>query len=235
MHPINFIAKHINFDMSSRTEKCDTICAITGIPIKRGSTLKKYTSGNFTGYDTIRYESKYISEDVLKCTTETILYKGKFSALRYFNYIVTIDKLDIVDRYTIYNTIKNPPQNTPFIITLSYNQKKQTATNSIINTNTQKFKVTTDTDGLVEIDLEKLNSLFPILEEWYSGELHKSGNVKTFFTKTEILSGIINPKKIEAYGITKFLEENSIIDKYRNTKVLKLLTYCIPAKELQNA
>ena len=119
----------------------------------------------------------------------------------------------------------------PFVICVTYSNKKHTAYKSTLNYSIEKFVVTTDL-GDVVVERKKLEAILPTLQSWYSvikGKQNTSTQ-PTYFTKSEILNGSTNTKRIRQYGVEKYFRENAEIGKYRNTAFLNLIVHILNKK-----
>lgn len=260
MQSINFIAKHLNKNnLSKSVHKCNTVCAFTGDKITKGVKLKDITGGTFTDYEFVRYDSDFVSVDAALCISQSILndvpsftdrefiafnnksvkfkikeykkHKQKINSLRNYSFICTNDELFLLTREDFMQYILNPPR-PPFIIGYSFNNKKHISYKSVISYSTDEFFVCTDTLGNVKFEADKVNEVYPVIQNWYTknNEIHKVN--ESYFNKTEILSGSENYGKIKTYGIDLYEKENAIIEKYRNTSFLTTIVRLLNINEV---
>lgn len=233
MNNINFIAKHLKREnLTKKAMNCDSICAFTGDKISEGVKLKDITGGNFTDYEFVKYESEYVSINTALCITQSIENeKGKLNSLRNYSFICTENELKLLSRDDFMIFLLEPPE-PPFIFAYSFNNKKHISYKSVISHSKSEYFVCTDTLGNVKFELEKVKSLYPILQSWYTknNEIHKVN--ETYFNKTEILSSSDNFQKIKQYGIDKYYNENAMIDKYRNTAFLTIIVRLLNVLEV---
>lgn len=224
MHSTELISKKIDIELKE-TEDINTICCFTGKPITKGIHKKHIVGVNFTDIEYIKYPSDYVSLEVAKCIMPVIPSsnkEGRLNSLRNYSYLATEKELKLLAREDCIEILKNPPS-PPFVFAYTYNNKKHTTFKSKITFNTSNIFVTTDINGIIEIKKEIFDLLFPIIQSWYSFE-ESMKTTETYFTKGEILYGTDNTRNIERYGIERFYKENIVLNKYRNTLILELLT-----------
>jgi hypothetical protein len=220
-----FISKHLCEISGTKIHNINSICAFTGKSITRGILLKDALSSNFTDNSFVRYKSEYCSTDVFKCL-QPVNNQSKAS-LRNYSFIVTENDLTILNREKLYDTIVGQKP-VPFILAVTYNGKKHITYKTRVQYDNNEFTVFTDI-GEVLVRKIDLDVILPIISNWYSvvkGKEHTSTQ-PTYFSKEEILTGIASNAHINNYGINKFFEENTILEQYRNTPILKLMVFVL--------
>lgn len=225
LNPMLFLSKHLlDLEDSDVIElKAPVICAFTGIETMRAAPINKAISGNFTDWTYLRYKSNYISEEAYKCIKQTLpLPNGSVGDVRMYSFFADEDSLQVVEhskRLEVLLADKKPPF--LFVIGNLYASKaqKHIVYKSIVSTDAECFFVCTEA-GNVAIEMPWVRSILPTLQAWYTCPI---GSKSPYFTKQEILSGCKDVKKIEAYGVAKYFEQNAIIEPYRGTMRLDLL------------
>jgi len=220
MLEIEFIAKHIPFNVE--VEQCDAVCAFTGKKLSEGVRLKKIVSGNFTDLEYIKYNSQYASADVYKVIGQTIKSEKGYNSLRNYSYYVDNNNLILLKKEQVWDLLINTPE-PPFVLAYTFSNKKHTSFKSKFTLNKDRINIITDTFGLITLERKVIEELCPIVQNWYSADKSMK-EPNTFFVKDEILFGTDNATKIKLYGVDKFYKENAILEKYRNTNILKLIT-----------
>ena len=222
---IDFIAYHINTPVP--TEICNTVCAFTGKQIISGIPTKQAIKKTFTDFEYLKYESDYISAEAWKVLNPCIQGNNGLNALRSYSYIVTNSGIKIIKHAEYMHALINPPE-PPFVFVITYSNKKHTAFKAVINHSRQSFIVQTDVNRVV-IDSARLAEICPVIQDWYSVIPEKADTTlqPTWFNKSEILHGCDNPRRIEQYGFERYFTENKIIDGFRGTEFLKLITFCL--------
>lgn len=248
MNVINFIGTHLRGYKNNLTIKIhnnlNTICAFSGQKITEGILLKDAIGDNFTDFEYLKFNSEYSCLDFLLCTMSVIpqseenkrkneekgIHKKVLNSLRNYSFICTENNLTFLKREDVLDTILNIPS-IPFVLCVSYSFKKHISFKSQIQYSAKNFTVYTD-KGKVNINIEDIKLLLPIIQNWYSilPDKINTSTQPTFFSKEDILNGTNNLKKIEVYGIEKYYNENSIIQKYRNTMFLDLLVHILNKK-----
>ena len=76
------------------------------------------------------------------------------------------------------------------------------------------------------------NRVIETIQPWYSVITEKADTKAqpTYFTKDDIMNGCKNYKRIENYGINKYILENQQIEQWRGSQILKLLVFCLNKK-----
>lgn len=219
------IAQHLNNQGALKIEEIETVCAFSGLQISKGVALKNVLSANFTDAAYIRHPSKYCAVDVAQCFAP-ITVDGKAS-LRNFSFIATPSSLTMLKREDMQQVLFSEKE-TPFVLCISYNQKKHISYKSRPQYDSSNFTVFTD-GGEVEISQDDVSEILPIVTAWYTVVKGKedTASLPTYFTKDEILSGEVGTHKIIAYGEAKFFSQTAVLEKYRRSNALKLIVHVL--------
>ena len=234
MNQINFIAKHLDrCNLKLPVVECNTVCSFTGDEIKEGVSNKDLIKSTFTDHEYIKHDSGFSSVNTALCIEAVIKTEKGFNSLRNYSYLVTDDSFKILQRENILSIIQTPPVK-PFVLVVTFSNKKHTSYKSIVNYNRNTFVITTDI-GNCEVKKECLDELLPIIEKWYSviPEKATTKQLPTHFTKEEIKTGKVPNYKITAYGLDKFMAENEVIQKYRNTLFIDLIVHILNKQEIR--
>jgi len=231
MTSVDFIAKHLPLEnLGIPILPVNDVCSFTGKTIKEGVYNKKLIKKTFTDHAYLRYPSDYSSVEAALCIEAVIPAKKGLSSLRNYSYFVSERNLKLLKREEILDLMLNINES-PFVLAVTYSNKKHTSYKTTLNYNIEKFVVTTDV-GDVLIERKGLLEILPILQNWYTVVDGKqcTASQPTYFTKSEILSGSENIKRIRQYGIEKYCLENAEIEKYRNTAFLNLIVHILNKK-----
>lgn len=231
MTSIEFIAQHLNPEnLKIPIIESNTICSFTGGKIIKGVENKNLIKKTFTDHEYLKYSSDFSSVEAALCIEAVIPSEKGYNSLRNYSYLVTDTELKLLKREETLDTILSL-KDTPFVLCVTYSNKKHTAYKSTLNYNIEKFVVTTDL-GDVVIERKKLQSILPTLQKWYNVVEGKenTSTQPTYFTKAEILNGSDNIHRIRQYGIEKYYRENAEIEKYRNTAFLNLIVHILNKK-----
>lgn len=222
------IQKHLNTSLLP-AQDINSICAFTGKEIDKGISLKEVIKDTFTDHSYLKYNSEYASIEIAASMANIIEGKQGLISLRNFSFIVNDYKLVLLKNSEIMDYILNPIK-PPFRFCISFSNKKHLYFKSKINLSKEFYTVTTDL-GDCEVSVGRIKKIFPILQKWYTVIPGKEDTTQkeTWFTKQDILHGSRNFKRIEQYGYDYF-EENQILNLYRNTLFLKILTHCLTKK-----
>lgn len=228
MYLSEFLAKHLKY--SFETVECGEVCKMCGKGIRKGVLQKDIIKSTFTDYQYLRYDSRYLCPECCALIGRITLGDNGLTWLRNFSFIATEDSFRVLKREKLLSTLINPPD-PPFVLCITYSNKKHISFKSRIQLSNKVYSVFTD-KGEVEIAPHNITELLKILISWYT-VLPDKQNTKqqpTWLTKGEILNGGKNYKNINAYGLGRYQEENLFIEQYRETSLLKLLTFALNKK-----
>ncbi|MFW5662334.1 MAG: hypothetical protein ACOCZW_01305 [Bacteroidota bacterium] len=228
-YPTEFIGSKINYELAKKIHDVNAVCAFSGISINQGVKVSDITGATFTDYAYIKYPSGYVSVNAAKCLSEFKI-EGKKWALRSNSFLCTDEELKTLKLPDVYDIITDPPSGN-WVLGYSFNNKKHISFKARINNSRDKFFVSTDTLGNIQLERDLLNILLPILQDWYTYNPDLHAKNQTYFNKSEILHGSNNMHKIKEYGFDRFQTENNIIKKYRNTSFLELLVRVLNVKD----
>lgn len=238
---IDMIGQHISAELiKEKIKACNTICCFTGEPITEGVSIKDAIPTTFTDQAFMKYKSEYVSVNAAKCIMSVLpMQKEKeggemkeyANALRNYSFIATEKEIRFMTgKPDMINTIKNlPPE--PFVLCISFSNKKHIAFKSHLNYSNEKFYIDTDIGSFFTTKKE-LFLLLSIAEKWYSIVPTPSKELPTFFTKDEI-AGTVNlaihkpAVYIAEFGIEVFESEYATLRKYHNTALLNFITFII--------
>ena len=230
MH-IKYISKHLDQNnLKLRIHDVQSLCCFTGAPINQGVLKKELIKPTFTDHSYIRYHSEYASVDAALCIEAVIKIEKGMNSLRNYSYLVTENHLRILKRDELIDIILNPPKGN-FVFCITYSNKKHTSYKASISSNQEVYTITTD-EGDVIVRKYQAVKIYSLIQKWYSiiNGKKETSTQPTYFTKQEILQGSHNLKRIKAYGIKKYYKENHEIQKYRDTKLIKLLVHALNKK-----
>jgi len=210
------IGKHLKFPQYDIEIKKCCMCGNSGVGFKS----KNIISSNFMDND-------YLNESDEICVYCAVcLGKGlsQNEQIRLFSFIATESKLQFLKREDIWGNIFLPPDE-PFVFCVTYSHKKHISFKSSVCQPGNRYQIQTD-NSRVDIDIEKINQVSQVIQKWYS-ICKDTKQEPTWFTKDEIKYGCTNFKRIEEYGINNYIEENKVIEPFRNTSLLELLCYAV--------
>jgi CRISPR type IV-associated protein Csf1 len=225
MQATALIAQHLSNKGALKIEQVQTICAFSGVQITEGVALKNVLSANFTDAAYVRHPSKYCAVDVAQCFAPVT--DGGKASLRNFSFIATQSALTMLKREDMQAVLLSEKE-TPFVLCVSYNQKKHISYKSRPQYDSDNFTVFTDA-GEVQIIQKEVANILPIITSWYSVVKGKeeTAALPTYFTKDEILTGEVSTHKIIAYGEAKFFRETAVLEKYRRSNALKFIVHVL--------
>lgn len=232
MHAINLIAKHLPRYFGANVEiikGLNTQCAFTGEPITEGIPINKVLGGTFTDFEYIKFNTGYVSIDAYLCISECLpsSKEGRGNSLRVYSYFADREHFKIFKREEILDYIINQKL-TPFVLCVSYNNKKHTAFKAKVNYDNEEYTIRTDL-GHVRIFMPDVRACLPIMQNWYTIVPGK-GNANmppTFFSKQEILTGKLDFKKVIEYGEDRAYSENEKLERYRGALWFELIVHCL--------
>lgn len=220
------ISKHLDLSKLENIEDVNTICLFTGLPIAKGIHKNQVIKNTFTDLEFLKYKSDYVSVEVASTMTNIIKSKTRPASLRNYSFVANEDHLILLKRNELLKTLLSPPK-PPFFFCLSFNNKKHLAFKSRVNFNTENYHLTTDL-GDCFVEKYKVKKILPVIQKWYTVVPEKATTKAepTYFTKEEILQGSKNYTRIDNYP-GNYFQENSQIEKYRGTMLLKVLVHCL--------
>lgn len=216
---MNIISKHFNSGLLAENgikvyDNINARCAFTGERITIGVLKRDLLSDVFTDYEAIRYCSDYVSVDIALLIVPVIRVENGLNSLRNYSFLATEHEFRLLKKRDLLSVIENPP-NIPFALVITLSGKKHIAHKARVNFSTSIFYVSTD-KGMCEIESDSLNEFLSIAKKWY-----------TVFTKDEILHGSKNQKRIQEYGIVKYILENEQLQKYRGSIFADVVCFCL--------
>ena len=145
--------------------------------------------------------------------------------LRYTSFLATPSYLLRLRREQVWEHLVNLPKE-PFVFGVTYSHKKHISFKAPVNQPDANPVLVQTENGRVSFFPEKTRDLLQVLQNWYTVS-HNTAQLPTYFTKTDILNGCTNYKRIEVYGVDDYFRENAIIAPYRQTALLQLLVYAL--------
>lgn len=266
---INLIASHISeAPIEHLIEPCDTVCCFTAEPIQRGVNKKHVIKNTFTDHDYIkRPDSQFVGVDTAKLIM-SVFPTGKkdprgkdpkdgYNALRSYSFIATETELRLLKHTDLLDAILAPYEG-DFVIGVSFTNKKHIAFKAALNSNTERFIVSTDA-GNVHIERVLFNRLLEVASRWYSippseaikYEARKAKALKdgkedakvaepmTYFTKAQIKGEApIDPNRVaqfsQDFGVDQFEQDLATLTPYFNSQLLNLLTFILTRTDAGN-
>ena len=214
----HLIGKHLNKPVG---KKMSEPCALCGASGQQGIPIRQTLSDGFM-------DTAYLGHTGSICTfCAACLGKGqeKTKWLRSTSFLATPSNLLRLKREDIWSYIFNPPSE-PFVFGVTYSHKKHISFKAPVNLPGQKsYQIQTERMP-VSINLGRIRPLSAIIQRWYTIR-QDTKQAPTWFTKQDILTGCHNYKRIEQYGVDGYFEEDKIIEPYRNTALLELLTFSL--------
>lgn len=212
------IAKHLKItDIGHKIEAC----CLCGSKDYTGFERKKIISNSFMDWDFVND-----STDICYYCATCIGHNQKSNeAIRTTSFIATDSQLIRLKRENIFEYLISPPAEM-FVFCVTYSHKKHLSFKAEINLPTSLlYSIRTD-NSYIYIKITDLKKIMPIIQNWYT-VCKESKQEPTWFTKNDILFGCSNFKRIEEYGVEKYLHENEIINHFRHTNFLELITYAL--------
>lgn len=206
-------------------------CAFTQEIVMQACKLKDVLSSVFSEWQYVRGKSGYVSVQAALAIREVIPSSNKdgiFNSLRSYSYFATAQQFKILKRDELLDTLLNLPAE-PFVFAVSFNSKKHTTYKASLAQSNESFAIATDVAASVAFEMDDVRAILPTMQKWYSVLPNKelSEQSPTWFTKDDILNGCKDLNRINAYGLDKYNTENELLQPYRNTHFLKVLTFML--------
>lgn len=213
------------------------ICAFTGESIQEGIATKELLKTKKLSKQQAKefaYQSNYIGVKALQQLNIIAETKIFLNSLRNYSYYADNKELTILKREDVLSRLLSNKE-TPFVMAVTYSNKKHTSYKTRLNYDSNTFIIATDNQN-VEIDIHRVKKYLPILKKWYSIIKGKenSSQEPTYFTKNEILTGRLNHNKLSFYSIEQGIKENAILEKYRNSPEFNLIVFALNKIKYEN-
>lgn len=184
-------------------------CFLCGEKMSHGIHVSKLFSNVFTDWNSGKSRK---SQFVCPACSFTILTSPKRHALRNFSHVANHEKLLLPNREELRELILNPPD-PPFVINIAVSQKKHICFKSQVNYSQNIFAVMYE-EMPVLINKDEFEKLLRLVEHFMYG-----------FTKSEILTGEYNQKKVLDFGIEKWEAFENMVKQYRGNPLLDVVMF----------
>lgn len=206
-------------------------CAFTLQNVTQAYKIGDVLSAVFSEWEYVRGKSGYVSVPTALAIREILPSSNKeglFNALRSYSYFATEKEFKILKREDLLDTLLNLP-NEPFVFAVTFSSKKHTSYKAKLCQNNECFEIATDIAPIVAINMDNVRSILPIMQQWYTviDGKESSEQAPTWFTKDDILNGCKDLKRINAYGLELYMQQDEILQPYRETHFLKVLTFML--------
>ena len=231
MRVTEFISQHLDKNLVEKPEiKGECKCKMCGA--KSDSGISDMITKTFTDYAFLQFPAeKLVCKNCAACLGKVISpHNGKPTFFRNFSFLATEDSLKLLKRDDIMNIMLNPPHG-QFVLAVTYSNKKHISFKSRIQSDRDRFIVFTDT-GEVPILRDKLQRIVSVLQPLYT-ICKDTKQTPTWFSKTDILTGCRNNKKIEEYGLRKYFDAEERIRMWRGTTWLKLIVFALNKGDME--
>lgn len=209
----NNTLKTINYSFETEREKGN--CFLCNSYTENGFPLKKVIKPTFTNSNIAKNKnSNIICEACSFCLSK--------QELRNYGLFVTKNSFMHPTLKEFKNLIINN-KIVPFVMYIPISGKKWILLKSDVNYNTERFTVMLEEEKIF-VDRKQFSFLIKQIEQLY--------NSKTNFTKKEIVSLNFDTAKILKFGTENFYKIYSKIEKFKNTKLLKLCCHLAQKEEV---
>ena len=197
-------------------EPFEGYCYLCGEPTKHGMKLKKIFSNVFTDWNAGKCRT---STHVCPACCFTILTSPERHALRNFSHVANHERLYLPNREELRGFLLNPPD-PPFVINIAVSQKKHIAFKGEVNYSRDVFTVMFE-EMPVLIERKGFGKLLQLVEHFLYG-----------FTKTEILTGEYNQKRILDFGLEAWEAFEDKVKPFRKNPILEVALFV--AKKIES-
>lgn len=205
--------KTINYCFEAGKEKGN--CYLCNSYTEKGFFVKKVIKPTFTNSDLAKDKnSNVICEACSFCLSK--------QELRSYGLFVTSNSF-IHPTLKEFKKIILTNKVSPFVMHIPTSGKKWILLKSDVNYNTEHFTVMLEEEKIF-VDRKQFSFLIEQIEKLY--------NLKTDFTKKEIASFNFDTTKILKFGTENFYKIYSKIEKFKNTKLLKLCCHLAQKEEV---
>lgn len=203
---IEFVDPMQNKDMESHHGHC----FLCGQPMEQGIKIKKVFSNVFTDWNQAKCPTE--THVCPSCSFTILTNKKQRYGIRTFTNVANKDHLWITNRKELRTFMLDPPD-PPFVMNLAVSQKKHIAFKGEANYSKEIYSVMYE-EMPVLVNREKFKTLLELVENFLYG-----------FTKTEILTGKYNQKRILDFGIEEWESFEEQIEKYRGNSILDVIMF----------
>lgn len=184
-------------------------CFLCGEPMTQGMKLKKVFSNVFTDWNTAKNPA---GTHVCPACCFSILTTKERYGLRTFSNVANEERLWLPNRVEMREFLLQPPD-PPFVINMAVSQKKHIAFKGEVNYSRDIFTVMYE-EMPVLIDRKEFTRLLELVEHLLYG-----------FTKTEIITGDYNQKRILDFGIEAWEAFDERVKPYRGNPLLDVVMF----------
>lgn len=193
-------------------EKVNCKCALCNEEVEESILLKKVVSGNFTNYE-------YFNGNRLCIYCSNLFKNSKAPNMRRSSFIAYENEIDYFGNSELYKKLFEEKK-VPFSFCVTFSFKKLNSFRAELNYNNDEYFIRQE-DNLILFKTQEYKKLFMTMIKLYFDN----------FTKKELETGEYNKASIEKFGLSKFLNLENEIKKYRNLDVFKLLIAALPAEK----
>jgi len=208
----NEIVRQIKFEDPMKQkdmEPHEGHCFLCGEPMTHGIKLKKIFSNVFTDWNIAKCRGE--THVCPACCFSILTTKGRYG-LRTFSNVANEERLWLPNRMEMREFLMHPPD-PPFVINLAVSQKKHIAFKGEVNYSRDIFTVMYE-EMPVLIDRKEFTRLLELVEHFLYG-----------FTKTEIITGDYNQKRILDFGIEAWEAFEERVKPYRGNPLLDVVMF----------
>jgi len=156
--------------------------------------------------------------------------------LRCTSFLATEAALLRLKREDIWPHLVSPPQDEPFVFGVSYALKKHIGFKAPVNPAWDGGPFRVQTEALtVEIDpAGREADLLGVIRRWYT-VCKDTAQAPTWFTKADILrGGCENFKRIEEYGVDRYMVERMVLRPWVGTAQLELYVFALNKQPMED-
>lgn len=218
------IGKHLEPNCTMPPIRTCALCGAENIP---GYPLPDIIGPSFMDWGLIDHAASGICVYCAACLGTG---RPRTEWLRSASFLATQDYLLRLKREDIWEFLLAPPD-LPFVFGVTYTHKKHISFKAPINYSKERYFVQTE-DIAIEVTPSRIQRLCQVMQDWYTARKDIK-TAPTWFTKRDILQGCQNFKRIEAYGVARYIEGDQVISPFRGTALLRLLTYALNKSQLK--
>lgn len=191
-------------------EKCK--CALCSEETEESVKISKVVSGNFTNFE-------YFNGSRLCKYCANLFKNSKAPNMRRSSFVAYEDEVNYFGNSELYNKLFEEKK-VPFVFCVTFSFKKLNSFRAELNYNNDEYYIRQE-DNLILFKTKEYKKIFMLMIKLYFDN----------FTKKEIETSAYNKANIEKFGLSKFLQIENEIKKYRNLDVFKLLIAALPAEK----
>ena len=212
MNPTHLIYHAAHFPPIENVEKVNSRCMVCGCKMKEGTSYKKVVSDAFTNWDLMEdLAGTHVCKACTWCIRNPQLRRSSWIAIKED---ILFFKRDLIEKHLF-----NPPE-PPFVFFVTASYKKHGSFRAKVNDSKRQFYVQFE-DQRILFSPTRYQDLYDLMNKMY----------QTFNKTEEIGKGLYIQKRVQAYGVETWRQDEEVLRQFRGSQVFELLCYALNKPE----